>query len=181
MSQIVDSGNHYVIQVKRNQPKLWDGLQQVIGMEKPVDQYRVKEKAKGTEWEWHIRTFDISGYSFVKEWKNAQRLVCVGKTNDTTQEGSLRLFICDCASIEAEYYYHGIRGHWAIENQLHWQKDVYHKEDGNRIKDKNGSINCAVVSTMALNVHRSNERKRIKEAQMVSNAKIGQSIQEIRT
>ncbi len=34
---IVDSGNHYVAQIKRNQPKLFDQVQEVIAKQQPLD------------------------------------------------------------------------------------------------------------------------------------------------
>ena len=138
------------------------------------------ERAKGQPLTWLTEVYDISQAALAKEWTGARRLICVGKTIGNGGP-AIRLFLSDMHTVNAEYYYHGIRGHWGIENQLHWPKDVYHKEDDNKIKHPEGSVNCSTLSTIALNVHRLNERKKIKEAQMIANAKFKQAIDEIRT
>jgi predicted transposase YbfD/YdcC len=39
----------------------------------------------------------------------------------------------------------GIRGHWGIENRLHWVKDVVFKEDSSRIRTGNAPANFSIV------------------------------------
>ena len=36
-----------------------------------------------------------------------------------------------------------LRGHWGIENNLHWQLDVHLGEDRSRIQDRNAARNFA--------------------------------------
>jgi predicted transposase YbfD/YdcC len=48
----------------------------------------------------------------------------------------------------AEY----IRGHWSIENQLHWILDVDFREDDSRIRKDNAPENLAVIRHIALNI-----------------------------
>ena len=43
----------------------------------------------------------------------------------------------DLATTDAAIYGKGIRGHWKIENSLHWVKDVIHGEDKNAIRKGN--------------------------------------------
>jgi predicted transposase YbfD/YdcC len=45
-----------------------------------------------------------------------------------------------------------IRGHWTIENCLHWSLDVTFNEDNSRIRDKNAAENIAMVRHTALNL-----------------------------
>lgn len=47
-----------------------------------------------------------------------------------------------------------VRGHWAIENRLHWQLDVLMREDEARTRKNNGPANLAVLRRLALNVLR---------------------------
>ena len=44
-----------------------------------------------------------------------------------------------------------IRGHWGIENQLHWVLDVVFGEDQSRLRKGHGAKNMAVVRHFALN------------------------------
>lgn len=47
-----------------------------------------------------------------------------------------------------------IRGHWLIENQLHWTLDVTFNEDQSRLRKGHGAKNMAVVRHFAMNLVR---------------------------
>lgn len=51
------------------------------------------------------------------------------------------VFFSDCA-----------RGHWGIENSLHWVLDVCFNEDASRIRKDNGAENMAIIRRVALNL-----------------------------
>ena len=44
------------------------------------------------------------------------------------------------------------RGHWGIENSLHWQLDVTFGEDDSRIQDRNNAQNMALLRKWALSL-----------------------------
>ena len=44
-----------------------------------------------------------------------------------------------------------IRGHWGIENQLHWSLDVSFAEDDSRIRKSHGAENLSRLRRIALN------------------------------
>ncbi len=44
------------------------------------------------------------------------------------------------------------RGHWGVENSLHWVLDVTMGEDGSRTRRDNAPQNLAVLRHMALNI-----------------------------
>ena len=48
-----------------------------------------------------------------------------------------------------------MRGHWGIENRLHWVLDVTFNEDQSRLRKGFGARNMAVVRHFALNLVRS--------------------------
>jgi predicted transposase YbfD/YdcC len=53
---------------------------------------------------------------------------------------------------KARYYGQRMRGHWRVENNLHWQLDVTFREDESRIRERTAATNFAVVRRLALNL-----------------------------
>lgn len=58
------------------------------------------------------------------------------------------------ASIEnnAQRFAHAVRGHWSIENTLHWSLDVTFREDDSRLRQGEAAENFALVRHMALSL-----------------------------
>lgn len=62
-----------------------------------------------------------------------------------------------------------VRGHWSIENQLHWVLDVVFGEDACRIRKNNGPENFAILRRAAINLIRAHParismRQKVKRA-----------------
>jgi predicted transposase YbfD/YdcC len=57
-------------------------------------------------------------------------------------------------SVSAEIFASKIRGHWLIENQLHWVKNVVFKEDIWSRHNYIAVTNLSVLTTLALNLYR---------------------------
>jgi predicted transposase YbfD/YdcC len=47
-----------------------------------------------------------------------------------------------------------VRGHWGIENRLHWVLDIAFREDESRVRQGHASQNLALVRRFALNLLR---------------------------
>ena len=45
-----------------------------------------------------------------------------------------------------------IRGHWGIENRLHWSLDVTFAEDQSRVRRDNGPENLGLLRRLALSI-----------------------------
>jgi predicted transposase YbfD/YdcC len=63
-------------------------------------------------------------------------------------------YISSLCSDDAELFARGIRGHWSIENRLHWVKDVIQHEDGSGIKKGNGIETLSILKNVAINISR---------------------------
>ncbi len=62
-----------------------------------------------------------------------------------------RYFICSLPA-EAQEAVRCVRGHWSIENSLHWCLDIGFREDACRTRTGHGAENLAIVRHIALNL-----------------------------
>jgi predicted transposase YbfD/YdcC len=98
---------------------------------------------------------DGNWLSHSDEWPGLKAVVLVQsertKRGHTTIER--RAYI---SSLEApaERMFELVRGHWHVENKLHWVLDVTFGEDRTKIAKKNGAENLALVRKIALNLLR---------------------------
>jgi predicted transposase YbfD/YdcC len=87
-------------------------------------------------------------------WKNLKTLIRLEAKREvqgkTTQE--VRYYISDEQETKAAYFCSLIRGHWSMENQLHWHLDVTFKEDACRARAGYASQNLSVLKKMALHI-----------------------------
>ena len=75
--------------------------------------------------------------------------------SDTEREGKLtrerRYYLCS-ARLDAATFAQAVRGHWGIENRLHWVLDVIVKDDLSRLRSGHAAENMAVVRHIATNL-----------------------------
>jgi len=82
-----------------------------------------------------------------------------------------RTELADRCRVETRYYIssapltaaraaEAVRGHWGIENRLHWVLDVVFGEDQSRLRKGHGAKNMAIVRHLAINLVRSAKDKR---------------------
>jgi predicted transposase YbfD/YdcC len=74
----------------------------------------------------------------------------VGKGNEPKLER--RLYISSIKGRDAARMADLIRGHWSVENNLHWQLDVSFREDERRIRKNHGAQNYSRLNRLALNL-----------------------------
>lgn len=160
---IVDKGADYVLSVKGNQGNLHEDVKELFdgalelgfdGIEH--DTYETVEKGHGRIETRQCWAISGSGLSYIRglcEWKNLNSVVMVKAERR----------IGDSVSVESRYYIsslkgdarrllRAIRGHWGIENSLHWVLDIAFREDESRVRKDNSPENLAVLRHITLNL-----------------------------
>lgn len=112
----------------------------------------------------------LKTYVVVERWR----------TQKGVQSQEKSLYISDLY-LSAQEYYVGTRGHWGIENRLHYVKDVVHNEDKNAVKSGNAPVVLAVCSTIAINIHRKEGYESISYGQIKFAARVQDVLKIIRT
>jgi predicted transposase YbfD/YdcC len=159
--QVTEAGGDYVLTVKENQGHLYDDILAcfVRAIEDDFagvryDRYETEERGHGRhEKRSYEVIYDPQGLRDEKEWA---KLCVVGHCySERTAGGQTsyedRYFI-GSRRAEAREYGRALRGHWQIENRLHWQLDVTFREDDSRLRDRDAAQNFALLRRVALSL-----------------------------
>ena len=120
---MIDQGGDYALALKGNQGSLHDDVQLFLDdTTAPVAQVTQVSKRHG-----HIETRIASvsaNVAWLQEWHDWPGLPAVGKVTATRrQKGDVSEETCYCLLSQAfppEQFNDIVRGHWGIENCLHW-------------------------------------------------------------
>jgi predicted transposase YbfD/YdcC len=161
-AEIVKRQADYVLSVKGNQNHL---LEDSVGyfdwaLEEKFKQtiYTRNETVDGDHGRVEMRrcyaTEDISWLRNREEWKGVRSIAMVESERLVKgEEGSReRRYYISSLEADAEKLNRVIRGHWSVENSLHWVLDVAFREDDSRIRKDHGPENMATLRHIALNL-----------------------------
>ena len=151
--------------VKENQPKLFETLQHVVEQTQPLSSTQMEERSRGRLERRQVGIFLPSAIiPLPRQWENIQRIICVerhveyhDKITDTTH-----YYISSVEDERASFFGECIRGHWSIENRLHYVKDVNLHEDTSGIKNPDAASNLSLLRNIAINIIRRNDFESIK-------------------
>ena len=86
-------------------------------------------------------------------WKNLSSIVMVQRERYVNGATSMETsYYVTSLKSDAEHVARAVRGHWGIENSLHWVLDIAFREDESRIRKENAPANFAIIRHMALNL-----------------------------
>jgi predicted transposase YbfD/YdcC len=162
---IRDAGADYLLAVKANQPGLRAEVEACFATAPAgsVETHTTHDKGHG-----RVEQRSVSVMREV-EWLSGDRrfpgelrlpgVACIVRVQACIERGAkahqeTRYYISS-AALDAERAGQAVRGHWGIENRLHWVLDVTFADDQSRPRKGFGARNMAVVRHFALNLVRS--------------------------
>ncbi len=163
--KIIDKKGDYVLSVKKNQPTLLSDIIGIFETAEGIDFAAVKhdyhkstEKKHGRVEVRHCWVITDPEYLSLlqkrEEWAELNSIVRVKSKREGAEKAVERYYISSLDE-KAEFMAGTVRGHWGIENQLHWVLDVVFREDDSRIRSGNSAENFALLRHIALNLLRS--------------------------
>ena len=160
-SEICNARADYVLALKGNQSSLHEEVKRFVeGAEAgdfegiQYDSLETNECAHGRiERRRYWMSEEIDWLTHCGAWAGLRSVGMVESTREcqgkTTTER--RFYIASIAA-DAKTFARAVRGHWAIENTLHWSLDVNFAEDQCRVRTGYADQNLCVLRHMSINI-----------------------------
>ena len=159
---------HYVFTVKQNTPALWAELDALDWKSVPV-QHATEEKGHGRRERRTIQVMDAPAH-IAKRFPHARQVALIERYVTRTVrvrkgkrwvkkaiKSAVAVFII--TSLDAREAAPGhlagyVRGHWTIENKVHWVRDVTFREDASRVRTGSRPRIMATLRNLAIGLIR---------------------------
>lgn len=161
-SQIIDQAGDYVLALKGNQSCLHDEVRAffadpAIARDADIPVHTLETTDGGEHGRVDVRRYrcidELDWLDPTNRWRGLASICAVESErhigNEITKE--VRHFI---GSIPADpkLWADASRGHWGVENNLHWRLDVAFREDDSRVRKGHAAENFAVLRHIGLNL-----------------------------
>ena len=167
-AQIIDKGADYLLAVKGNQGCLEEDAERTVRFTKPVSEWIEDDFGHGRIEQRKCTLYnDLSLIDNASAWKKLTAIVKIEATryikSTGKEEKEVRLYITSSKE-NAEVIGRGVRSHWGVENNLHWQLDISFREDDSRKRDGYAAQNFSMLNRIALNLikHEQSKKRSIK-------------------
>ena len=159
-AQIHDAGGDYVLTLKENQGTLYDDVHRLFVEGLGNDFAGLEPRCLQTTDEGHGRResrhyYVVAVPAALAErhagWQGLRSLGMVfseRQVGEAEPSGETRFFISSLPP-RVKAFAGAVRGHWGIENGLHWVLDVAFREDDSRLRLGHGPENLALVRRLA--------------------------------
>lgn len=158
IGQIVQSGGHYVIGLKKNQPKLYDAVKAYAAEIGTQTEHLMKDyfdDTHGRQVRRRYFSFEIPESIQALGFTNMKTVVATetissNNHNDKETTAQWRYYITDHDAKNSKLPGY-IRDHWQIES-THWLLDVHLSDDKDKKYEENAAENFAKIKRLLLNL-----------------------------
>ena len=159
--KIIDKKADYVLSLKDNQPKFHQTVRKMFEEEQARAAAGLKPRYRVfmTHDTGHGRQEERTYYQMAvpknlpgaERWKNLRSLGMVIRRRviKDVEQHEVQFYISSLP-VKVQRLAKAIRGHWSIENQLHWMLDVVFAQDASRIRKGNGPEISSMLRQLAL-------------------------------
>ena len=162
---VLNAKADYVLPVKGNHKDLLEDVKLLFEEAEDkeykgfdADQFETSEKDHGRIEHRMYSVLDAEDLPVVDEWPNMKSIGKVVRRRTLKDRSTFEVcYFITSLEIEAKLFAHAVRGHWGVENNLHWSLDVVFREDHNKYRDRIGAQNLSAVRKMALGLLKKDE------------------------
>ena len=160
---VVEKGGDYVVALKGNQGNFYTDVQDYFdenklliissGYEGSYSLTREKSHSRIITYEYY-QTEKVNWYYEKDKWKKLRSIGMVRKTieKNNGEKVTEKRYYISSLSRDIATFSEAIRGHWEVENKLHWQMDYTFKCDRNQTVNKKALYNLQIIKKIALNI-----------------------------
>jgi predicted transposase YbfD/YdcC len=159
VAAVIRKHGDYVAALKGNQQTLYEDVEQYfdeatlerLRKDERSYYYEIDKEQSGVAKREYFPSDDIGWLSQGKEWAGLTSIGCVRRTleklnGEKTVE--TRYFIASISDVKV--FAVSVRGHWQVENKLHWQLDFTFMDDQNTTMRKHGAQNLQTMKRVSL-------------------------------
>ncbi len=168
--QIVTQGGDYLLALKGNQSNLAEEVEEIFNQADrvgykgyAVDFIETKERNHGRHEIRRYWSMDCEGLlDNAKPWAELNMIGMM--ESERTADGQTSIehsYYIGSFENDAELFAKGARGHWSIENGLHWVLDVAFREDDSRVRKDHAPENLALLRHIAVNAAKQEKTAKI--------------------
>jgi predicted transposase YbfD/YdcC len=153
---VLERGAHYLVTVKGNQPALHAQLKALPWKQMPVV-HTSTDRAHGRVEKRTIKVVTVSAGIVFPHARQAIQITRKTRRLDRTKWTTETAYAVTSLTAEqttASELATWVRGHWCIENRLHWVRDVTLDEDRSQIRTGNGPRIMASLRNLAISAIR---------------------------
>jgi len=162
VKEIVEKGVDYVISLKGNQGILHHDIKDYLDWAERIGFKEISHDYCETLGKDHGRietrrcwvTEEIDWLEQKAEWKNLKSVIMVEAIREIIGKEKTveRRYFISSLEANAEQSLKAVRGHWAIENELHWCLDIGFREDDSRVREGKSAENLATLRHIGINL-----------------------------
>jgi len=159
--QIIDGGGDYVLALKNNHPKLYAAVQEFFTdhledefARYPVSRYEELEKGHGRiEQRTYYQATLPKDFMGRRDWAGLSTIGAAIRIYEQNgvERSDVRYYLCSLRR-NGKQFAGAVRGHWGIENALHWSLDMTYREDESRVRERNFAQNLSWLRRLTLSL-----------------------------
>jgi len=168
--QIVGQGGDYVLSLKGNQGNLHKEVELLFATAKQNNYKDLSHDSHttvdGDHGRIETRTYttiaDVDWFEEKDKWSKLTTFAMVESERDMGDRitRDTRYFISSLSN-DAKQFGEAARGHWGVENGLHWCLDIAFREDDSRVRKGHGATNLAIIRRFALSLVKQDPLRKI--------------------
>ena len=135
------------------------GVSQAVA---PLQEFQTVEKDHGRiETRRYYQSDDLDWFADRAQWEGLRTVGMVESIREVDDKTTVeRRYYLSSLKLDVETFARAVRGHWGVENKLHWVMDVCFREDQSRARTGYAAENLATLRRLALNLLKREKTKK---------------------